>query len=300
MHEAQIAAIGAIETGGGGIRCTGTLISDRWVITAKHCVIQAQEPLVFRTSVDGALVRVPLVTAIAHPTLDALLFRVPPLAAIESADIQPIAIRSDEILSIGDQAVLAGYGDTELGTDGSLLFLNETVIEVDEASITVDGGEMHGACFGDSGGPLLRLNDKGEAQIIGVLSGGKSTCVGRDRYVRLDSLSQWIEQNQLAGEADPCAGYTWEGTCEPGRATWCDADEVTAEDCVGKQLCGWDPDESGYRCVEDTEDPCRGIGSSSACDGTLLLQCERGVLLEVDCSTCDRDCVQNGDGAACE
>ena len=300
LSRAQIAAIGAIEVPGGGLRCTGTLIADRWVITAKHCVLSDDEALVFRTSVGSTQIRVPLLGAVPHPSFDIVLFEIAPSDAVASGELQPLELWAEETVAIGDWLTLSGYGVTETGTQGTLLFLDETVVEVEAMTIHVDGGDQHGACYKDSGGPLLGIDEQGVVRLVGTLIGGGANCVGRDEYVRLKAIFDWAEQVKSTRADDPCAGLSWEGACKQRRAIWCEKDQVAATDCQGKQVCGWDGDESGFRCVDDEADPCRGIGTSGACESGTLLTCDRGQIVETDCGACGKRCAWDAEFATCE
>jgi hypothetical protein len=300
ITSAQLASIGAIETPSGELHCTGTLISDRWVLTAKHCLISPSDTLAFRISAHDAEARVPIVRGFAHPTLDLLLAEIAPTDMSLDGRVESLQLWRDEAVVRGDRLVLAGYGDTEQGNSGALLFLEEAVVETSETIITVDGGDAHGACHGDSGGPLLGVDPNGMARVVGVLARGESSCVGRDDYVRLRSILAWIEDTQKAHERNPCGALTWEGTCQLGRATWCDVDRVEAIECTGKELCGWDVQQDGFRCVADTDDPCNGVGSSGVCEGSVLRTCERGVVKVTDCHACGLECEWSVEQAACE
>jgi hypothetical protein len=299
LSENQRAAIAAIELQSGGLQCTGTLISDRWVLSAKHCALHASEPLMLRTTVATGMVRLPFVSAVAHPTLDVLLLEIPPTDALFAGHITPLDVLRDEVITPGDDLTLSGYGDTEAGTDGTLLFLEESVVEADETTITVDGGAHQGACYGDSGGPLLGVNAHGAVGVVGVLHGGSSSCVGRDRYVRMRSLVEWIDGVEAARPENPCGGLSWEGVCAGGSAIWCEASHVASVICADNEVCGWHAGLAGFRCVDATLDPCRGLGKMGLCEGDLLRTCERGALLTTDCRSCDQACTQGAQKAHC-
>jgi len=65
--------------------------------------------------------------------------------ALSAGHIEPLDVLRDEAVAPGGRLTLSGYGHTEEGSHGTLLFLEETVAEVDETTIMVDGGEHHGA-----------------------------------------------------------------------------------------------------------------------------------------------------------
>ena len=294
------AAIGALRTSAGELVCTGTYVGDRWVLTARHCVDPATfEPLVFQTSRDLTPLSVTAAEYYPHPELDVLLLRIPPSPAL--AAVEPIALwpASEPYDWTGATVTLAGLGDTADGSDGRRQFLDETVVASDANTIVVDGGSEHGACSGDSGGPLLAAAAASPApRLIGILSGGSGTCRGRDRYVASSAFAAWVADVRGAAAQDPCAGVTSEGTCQDGLARWCAGEWVEAERCTGDRLCGWSAAADGYRCVASDQDPCRGAGPGGDCDGTTLRVCRRGALIEADCGACGLTCDRGVDGHA--
>src|SRR5262249_16431034 len=153
---------------------------------------------------------------------------------------------------------------------------------VTDQNITVGSAELSGACFGDSGGPLLIRGDDGRAYTLGVLSTGTVSCIDSDSYVRLDPLAQWlIARGQLTDEpASPVPGeyerLGAEGRCFDERAVWFDAAGLHASVCSDDTACGWDRTVRGYRCVAATDDPCTGIDDVGRCEQGIARRCIGG------------------------
>jgi hypothetical protein len=295
------AAIGALRKPNGQLVCTGTLIGDGWIVTARHCVDPATfDGLIFQTSRDLNALEATVAEYDVHPDLDVMLLRIPPSTALAALALPPVPLwdAADARDWVGATVTLAGFGDTADGSDGRRQFLDEPIVAAGATEIVVDGGPEHGACEGDSGGPLLAPSAAGDARVLGVLSGGSATCRGRDHYVASTGFAAWVAQVQAAAAQDPCGGLTAEGTCTHGVPRWCAGGAVQAAICTGDSLCGWNADEAGYRCVPSDQDPCRGAGPGGDCDGTTLRVCRRGVLAQADCAACGLICDLGPDGHA--
>ena len=188
-------------------------------------------------------------------------------------------------LTNGSAVEMAGYGQTENGTVGSLRFLVESITEIDDSSITVSGFGATGGCDGDSGGPLLVRRPDGFVEVAGVLSIGSASCNEDDIYVRLDTIRDWIQG--VTGPYSPsdrgCGGIDAEGRCLYGSALWCSGGQLSAAACSSGESCGWNPADLGYRCVPSGTDPCQGVDSIGGCESGAARWCNRGTLTSEPC-----------------
>jgi hypothetical protein len=227
---------------------------------------------------------------------------------VQIPGVEPIPVVVDSVADhVGEMAETAGFGATETGTSGTRLFAIELLDDVGSAGpeyLTVDGMGQHGVCYGDSGGPALVIDFAGAARVAGTLTGGESSCVGRDNYTRADLALAWIEQYTgptPIPEGAPC-GSTLDqvGRCSGGRALWCEGGEVAAETCAADESCGWDASIDGYRCITGT-DPCAGFDGIGGCDGNVARWCVDGVAKGRDCTCLDQICTVDGGlgGAYC-
>lgn len=253
------------------IGCTGTLVSPKTVLTAKHCLANTIK-VYFGTYAkqSGTGTWINTVHKQGHPSADIAM-----LTLASPGPTAPIPLNKQDLSAhLGKQIRIAGFGVTgeNSGGDGTK--------RVGVAALqSLDGGIMYatntpsGTCYGDSGGPNF-MTLGGTEYIIGVTSFGTAACgSGLDGSVRVDSYAQWIEAYIAAHDALP-----------PPPAS-CSADGMCASDCTAV-----DPD---CPCAEDgfCTDACADLGSDADCAGCLA-----GDVCRDDCPALDTDCCA-ADGA---
>ncbi|WP_433796632.1 S1 family peptidase [Actinoplanes sp. CA-252034] len=181
--------------------CTGTLIKENWVVTAKHCATPRTVRVgsVDRTS-GGTVVAVR--RAVDHPRIDVKLLQLATPVTHAPARI-PVASGA-----VGTATRLIGWGQTcpDRGCGSTPRVANEldTSIVADDRCVGIDGAYeictdnprgVAGACYGDSGGPQVRLID-GRWALIGVTSrAGDNSPVcatGPSIYGDLPAIRAWV------------------------------------------------------------------------------------------------------------
>jgi hypothetical protein len=291
LAESEQAAIVRLEAAGiDGPTCSGTLIAERHVLTAKHCLEPPETSVVIEHGSDTT--RANINAVIEHPDADLCVVELDQAVDLELVSpLSPAADGIDESWT-GRLVEIAGYGNDEHADAGFRRFAVEAIDSVTATNLIVNGKGQSGACLGDSGGPLLVRAPDGRPLVAGVLSTGSSSCLGQDFYLRTDVVADWV-LSTAGDQVSPfgCGSIDGEGKCLWGRALWCEGETLRSDACAEGTTCGW-AEHAGYRCVEPASDACVGFDGLGDCEDGTARRCDRGTLVSDVCDACSAKCAR--------
>jgi len=199
--------------------CSGTIVANNRVLTARHCVI-AGEPLRHSVLLNSG-VRVGVFAIRTHPTADlAVLSLADDVSRVSAQAIAPIHVGGT--ISPGTRVVVAGFGITSINAQdvsdqvrfGKLKFSdfvgNYSLLSPDGPSVACSSGlgfdpeacigtdpACSNVCPGDSGGPVYQFRPDSGWGVLAVNSGASCDAakpVGGFSMIAADArtLRNWV------------------------------------------------------------------------------------------------------------
>lgn len=186
-------SVGKLQIGAGGL-CTATLVGQKTVLTAAHCIKPGSTHKFY---VGGQAYTA--AQTIRHPQYNGYTLS-NDIALVLLASAPPITPSAIAISSpnVGLEVTLIGYGVTsEHGTDSGIKRMaKNTIAQLTSTKMVFlgSGGDTGNTCYGDSGGPAFATLNGSEV-VVGVTSGGSPPCGSDGVDTRVDAFKTWLVQN---------------------------------------------------------------------------------------------------------
>ena len=271
----EVVMLYASDSGGYGGGCTGSVIAEKWILTAAHCVHSDDSFTVDDVYVgfvnqsndmeqgNTVLARRWFENEDYDPRTgynDVALIELRSAADVPVMRLAEVGLHpADE----GDDFRIVGFGATSDNDNSSNM--KKRVVDVpltdytESLMHTEDKADDQNACHGDSGGPVMRLYEDGSYSIAGIVNFGGPSCLRDGAYsARVDAYMDFINEHTT--------DYTmWEEEEVVVEDTGTDDDEDTDDEVADGD------DDADADGVVDASEPAGVCATRGAGAGSLAL-----------------------------
>ena len=319
-------ALGAL-TSGNRFFCSGTLVSQTFVVTAAHCLIDyaswdglpESHPsetsgagifFAIGPSVENAEALIPVSRIYFNPLMqniygdrsesassvgtynDIALIELAYAASDDVPTIIPIPPLLNNLEDLTDAPVMVGgYGLTQNNSVGEKHYGAFSMKRLSPPFYELNSTNQS-LGSGDSGsGALVKLAD-GRYHVAGVATGPifSGTFYDGEFGTMLGAHREWIQGHV----GDLCGNETQVGRCLDGVAVYCENGQVRSDDCGAREASCGQTSCSQNRCTQtsSSENACEGLDFYGSCENNMLRYCNAGEIVAVNCEDLGLVCGQ--------
>lgn len=192
----------------GRLHCSASIISHRWILTAKHCLLNdySNYRVVVGSVNAGSGDQYKIEKGIGHSGdihRDIAMMKVTPKIKFNK-NVKAIQLGNSKI-GKGVKVTASGWGDTENGMPNTLKYAHFKTLSNQECNKKASATDLvplkdtdlcaiaknKGVCHGDSGSGLIS-----GGKLVGVVSRGIPCAQGYpDVYIRVSHFTSWINKN---------------------------------------------------------------------------------------------------------